>query len=321
MRDLHGTKTVLLGPQRRAPTVGDVLTRLGLEGATVAAITAGWEEREAEDLELGEHLGRPVVNLDLHERAETLLRADAELHEALRQQREHLRELQRLYRLRLRHVAPAAEELLRSRGPEALLEPERTAALDQLRTLDEHHLERVRSLETELFERTGLASREDLVRQRHEIADRIREADVLLVAGGHIGFLYNRLWLFDVLDLVPPKMPIVAWSAGAMVLSERIVLFHDAPPQGRGWAEVFGPGLGLFRGVVPLPHARRRLHLEDPVRVQMLSRRYPDALCVALDEGSELVWDGRTWSGSDGTTRLGARGGLEPVGIVAGDDR
>ena len=34
-----------------------------------------------------------------------------------------------------------------------------------------------------------------------EIGERIREADVLLIAGGHVGFLYNRLWLFDVLDL------------------------------------------------------------------------------------------------------------------------
>lgn len=321
MRDLHGTKTILLGPQRHEPTVGAALERLGLEGATVAAITAGWEEREAEDLELGEHLGRPVVNLDLHERAEAVLQADPSLTEALRRQREHLRELQRLYRMRLRHLAPAAEELLRFDGAEELLEPERSAAMDQLRALDEHHLERVRAFEAELVEREGLATREDLAHQREEIAARIREADVLLVAGGHIGFLFNRLWLFDVLDLVPPKMPIVAWSAGAMVLSDRIVLFHDAPPQGRGWAEVFGPGLGLVRGVLPLPHARRRLDLDDPTRVQLLSRRFPDALCVAFDEGSELVWDGRAWTGSDGTRRLGARGELEPVGTVAGVDR
>lgn len=43
-----------------------------------------------------------------------------------------------------------------------------------------------------------------------------------------------------------PEVPIMAWSAGAMVVSERIVLFHDSPPQGRGNAEMLGPGLGLF---------------------------------------------------------------------------
>ena len=321
MRDLHGTKTILLGPQRHMPTVGAALASLGVDGGPVAVITAGWEEREAEDLELGEHLGRQVLNLGLHDRAEALLQADRALHEALRAQRERLRELQRLYRLRLRHVAPAAEELLRSEGPEDLLEPERAAALDQLRALDEHHLGRVRELEAEIVERTDLAHHAELAGHRREIAARIAEAEVLLVAGGHVGFLYNRLWLFDVLDLVPPTMPIVAWSAGAMVLSERIVLFHDAPPQGRGWAEIFGPGLGLCRGIVPLPHASQRLLLDDPVRVQMLSRRFPDALCVALDEGRELVWDGRAWTGSVDTQRLGVRGELAAVGTVAGDDR
>jgi hypothetical protein len=316
MRDLHGTKTVLLGPQRHEPTVRAALERLGLGAGPVAAITAGWEEREAEDLELGEHLARPVVNLGLHERAEQVFHGDPGLYEALRQRRDRMRELQRLYRVRLRYLAPAADELLRRQGPDDLLEPERQAALDQLRDLDEHHLGRVRGLEEDLREQQGLATRPDLEAHRRDLARQIAGTRALLIAGGHVGILYNRLWLFGVLDLVPPTLPIVAWSAGAMVLAERVVLFHDAPPQGRGWAEVFGPGLGLCRGVVPLPHASRRLHLDDPVRVQMLSRRFPDALCVALDEGSELVWDGQVWTGSATTRRLGRRGALQPVGAA-----
>lgn len=317
MRDLHGTKTVLLGPQRHAPTVGAALERLALAAGPVAAITAGWEEREAEDLELGEHLARPVVNLGLQDRAEEIFQRDPGLYEALQQRRDRMRELRRLYRVRLRYLAPAAEELLRRDGPADLMEPERQAALEQLRDLDEHHLARVRDLEEELRERQRLTTRADLAAHRRDLAERIAGTRALLIAGGHVGILYNRLWLFDLLDLVPPTLPIVAWGAGAMVLAERVVLFHDAPPQGRGWAEVFGPGLGLYRGVVPLPHASRRLQLEDPVRVQMLSRRFPDSVCVALDDGSELVWNGQTWSGSASTRRLGMRGELEPVGPTA----
>ena len=51
-------RVVLLGPQRHAITVTDELARLAAEGR-VAAITAGWQEREGEDLELHEHLAGP----------------------------------------------------------------------------------------------------------------------------------------------------------------------------------------------------------------------------------------------------------------------
>ncbi len=44
-----------------------------------------------------------------------------------------------------------------------------------------------------------------------------------------------------------------------MVVCETVVLFHDSPPQGAGNAEVLDAGLGLARGVIALPHARRRL--------------------------------------------------------------
>jgi hypothetical protein len=80
-------------------------------------------------------------------------------------------------------------------------------------------------------------------------------------------------------------MPVVAWSAGAMALAERVVLFADEAVQGSGHAEVYRRGMGLVRGVVPLPHARRRLHLDDPVRVAAFARRFADACCLILDDG------------------------------------
>jgi hypothetical protein len=104
-------------------------------------------------------------------------------------------------------------------------------------------------------------------------------------------------------------MPIFAWSAGAMVLGERVVLFHDHPPQGEGFAEVLESGLGLYRGLIPLPHSRRRLRLSDRVRVSLLARRFPGFRCLAMDEGSRIHWDGVRWSGARGRW-------LEPSGTV-----
>ncbi len=52
----------LLGPQRLRPTLAAAFDELGISGQ-VAAVTAGWQEREAEVEEMKEHLGRPVVDL------------------------------------------------------------------------------------------------------------------------------------------------------------------------------------------------------------------------------------------------------------------
>ncbi len=62
-------------------------------------------------------------------------------------------------------------------------------------------------------------------------------------------------------------------SAGAMALSEKVVLFHDFPPQGAGNAEVFDAGLSAFRGLIVFPDADKRLALGDKQRVSMLASR------------------------------------------------
>src|SRR5206468_741883 len=59
-------RVTLLGPQRR-PTLDTVAASLYPEGP-VATITAGWQEREPDDGELGKLLGARDVNLGLYRR-------------------------------------------------------------------------------------------------------------------------------------------------------------------------------------------------------------------------------------------------------------
>lgn len=304
---------VLLGPQRFAPAVSAALEPLVRPGATAAVVTAGWEEREAEDVELGADLPCEVVNLALHRRTEDVLERDPELFAALRGRRDDLRELQRLYRVQLRYLGRAAEELLRREGGSALLDVERASAIEHLHTLDDHRIERVGAINADFEARWQPAGRSSVAAHRDELRGMLEHVGALCVAGGHVGSLYTSLWLFDIPALLPPTLPIVAWSAGAMVLAERIVLFHDHPPQGRGYAEVWGPGLGLAEGVVPLPDAARRLQLDNPTRVQLLARRFPDKLCATLDEGARLVRTPEGWSASE-ASRLTETGAVAPVG-------
>jgi hypothetical protein len=118
------------------------------------------------------------------------------------------------------------------------------------------------------------------------VAGVLGDAAALVVAGGHVGVLADALHLFNVAAAL--RSPVIAWSAGAMALAERIVLFHDRSARGPGHPETFDSGLSLLHGVVPLPHARARLLLDDTPRMAVFARRFAPARCVLLESGTRL---------------------------------
>jgi hypothetical protein len=150
-------------------------------------------------------------------------------------------------------------------------------------------------------------------RERRELKAALDGCSCLLVAGGHIAVLLHRLRLFDLFGLYGDR-PLVAWSAGAMALCERIVLFHDSPPQGSAHAEVMEAGFGLLPDMVVLPHAKKRLSVDDDRSVQVFARRFAPALCVLFDGGSRVDWNGTRWSAQPGTRRFSEDGWVEEVG-------
>jgi hypothetical protein len=303
---------VLLGPQRFTPTLCAAVDELGVDGP-VAAVTAGWQDREGEDRELADHLGGRLVNLELYRRCEEVFTEDPELFEAHRRRQDRLKALQRLYRLRLDHALAAVRALVRREGFEPdLLEPEIDDAVATVQALDQRHLAKVRSIDRRFEQRWRPTERPAVARQRREVAERLGDCAALAVAGGHVAVLLNRMRLFGVAELAR-ALPVVAWSAGAMTLAERIVLFHDSPPQGAGNAEMLEHGLGRLTGVLPLPHAARRLRLDDPLRVSIFARRLAPAVPVTLDGGAKLVLAGSRLVAAAGVRRLCPDGRLETV--------
>lgn len=309
------TLGVLLGPQRLKPTIDKELERWGIPGP-LATITAGWQEREAEDDELQEFLGHRCVNLRLHARSEQVFREDPELFQANRDKQDTLRHLQDLYRKRLAHALDAARELDQAAAPSELVEAERDAAILALRLVDKQHLARTRQVQREFELRYRPTARPAVERHYRELRDTLSRCYALLIAGGHVASLLNRMRLFELQGLLtslPRPLPVFAWSAGAMAITERVVLFHDSPPQGPGNAEIMGEGLGLLPGVVALPHASRRLRLDDPKRVSLFARRFKPDVCVALDDHDRAVWDGRRWTAGPTTKQLLASGEVVPM--------
>ena len=150
-----------------------------------------------------------------------------------------------------------------------------------------------------------------MLRQRREIETMLRDADTIAIAGGHVAVLLNRMQMFGVQSLIDGHA-VLAWSAGAMVLGERVVVFHDSPPQGPGAAEVLDRGLSVVAGVVPLPHPETRLLLDDPGRVSFMARRFAPSLCLAFPSGTRVTRRDGRWESAHGVLRLLDDGGRAP---------
>lgn len=308
-------RVTLLGPQQPIPSLITAIDSLGFRGR-IAAITAGWEERELEDDELRAHLRGQSFNLRLWERTEEIFDKDPELLAGLRVRKERITRLQEIYRMRLGHAMEAVRDLFARKGFADDLEPEQDDAVEAVRKLDAFQLERVAEVNHWFDERYRPAERDEIVGHRNDVARRVESADAIAIAGGHVGVLVTRLRLFDIATLAKTK-PVVAWSAGTMAVGERIVLFHDSPPQGRGNEEVFEPGLGLARGVVALPHARKRLRLDDPLRVRLLVKRFAPATCLPLDPFDRVDVDGEKVICAPRTRKLEADGRVTLAGAAS----
>lgn len=284
-------RAILLGPQRR-PTVDSVLRSLGLAGP-FATVTAGWQEREPDDGELNSLLGEQGLALRLYQRWLDVQERDPEYAAALRALDAMLGDLQDLYLLRLDYALQAVYALQRRAVSDQLggTFTERVAApvaeaVAAVRALDSAHLAHVNEVRGEFFARLRPHDRPVIAAHRAEVAGLLDSAAALIVAGGHVGVLADVLHLFNVAAAL--RSPVIAWSAGAMALADRIVLFGDRSPQGPGHAEVYGSGLGITRDLVLLPHARARLLLDDKPRMAVFAQRFAPAHCVLLESGSRV---------------------------------
>lgn len=304
---------VLLGPQRFDPSLGESVTKLGVTGR-IAVISAGWQERESEDEDLAEHLGGRTINLRLHERAEEVFRADPGLKAAHRERQEVLRHRQDFYRIRLEHGL-AAENVIRQRAaPADILADEDLASIDAIRSLDTWHLAQCARVRKEFEPRCDRPDSPALAKHRLEVAAVIKDCEAIAIAGGHVASLLNRLSMFEIGSLVGGRV-VFAWSAGAMAISQRVVLFHDDPPQGPGASEVLDEGLGLAPRVVVFPEPEGRLRLDRQDRIELLARRFAPAYCLGFPARSRVIVKAGRFSSPQGVLCLrpdGTHGLFDP---------
>ncbi|MCB1300142.1 MAG: hypothetical protein KDB28_02435 [Tetrasphaera sp.] len=310
-------RTILLGPQRFTVRVTGALRSLETEGP-VALINAGWEEREDDIGELDAALDNRARNLRLFHRLADVLEKDPGFALQASRFRDRHDELTNVYRVRLQHAMGgvyAVQRLVPSHPSRARNSAAYRALADAvagIRAIDTWYLAEVRRLYGELEVDGGVNSSDVIAWHRAEVRAAQNDCVAWILPGGNIRTLMSALRLFDV--TIPHEVSVIAWSAGAMALTERIALFHDHGPEGSQETELFDAGLGRVHGVVAFPHARRRLRMDDPERLGMLALRFEPAECVLLDDGAVLDF------GATGTIPLNARRVGADGLIRAGDD-
>jgi hypothetical protein len=300
---------LILGPQRPSGNLSTALAGVGVSGR-VALITAGWRHDESEldalraDLRGG--IGCETVHLPLYRWFDECMSGSPDLAAAWRLQRDRVLAFKALYRVRLASDFNVVQQLRARQVRNAdVHDAELADAGRVLRELDARVAERL-----DAYRRSaGVVSEpwtHPAVAPLHaRIAETLDGCAAVAVAGGHAAVLLNRLRFFGLRTLLPGMLArggvVAAWSAGAMALTERVVLYYDDPPEGPSEPEILDRGLGLLRGRVLFPHARRRLRLDQPGRLQQLQARF--GTCLGLENGALIqvqdgVWQDRSVPGS-----------------------
>lgn len=295
---------VLLGPQRPHATLSDALDALDRRSSAprgpIVCISAGWRQDEADGDALRREVHPDAVALPLYAAFERISRTAPDLAAAYKERQSRVRKIKSLYRVRLHPAIATARRLVARRAEDpALVDLFLEAAVRSLREIDDNFLKHVSAAHQSFEAAFDPQAHPEVAAVRAQAQELLAGARAVVITGGHVGVLRNRLAFFGMDGLLcaanAAGVAIAAWSAGAMALTERVVLFHDDPPHGAGDPELLDRGLGVVPGLVLFPSASQRLKLDDHPRVGALARRFGPARCVALESGAWLTLERGRW--------------------------
>ncbi|MBX3418496.1 MAG: hypothetical protein KF851_12900 [Pirellulaceae bacterium] len=280
---------LLLGEQRDQPRLQTALERWKISGP-VGLVAAGWEEDENDDLWVRDSIRNPVINTMLYELADELFARDPAVLALLRERQDHLRELRDVYQIQLQHFCAIIRGLLIRRETQRTVAEPLDLTFSQLRKVDAQYLTSVAGVIRKYDRELSPKNRPSIVAYQKVVVKRLATCQALLIAGGHVGVLLNRLRLSRLLNQVP--LPTIAWSGGAMALGEVIFFYDHFHPHSGQETELSRHGLKCYRGVQVFPRAEQRLDLHQPVEMAMLAGRIVSRSLV-MDNESELEWSGK----------------------------
>ncbi|MEC7987889.1 MAG: Type 1 glutamine amidotransferase-like domain-containing protein [Myxococcota bacterium] len=292
-------KIHILGPQRDHPNLAQVVEKY-LPDAKLAVISAGWRHEESELKPMARDLRRPLSLLPLYQWFDELGQQEPELSKEHSDRQKRIKAYKKIYRKKLHlHLEYLAFIEIKWKKQPSLYGEDHQEALDEIHKIDQEalqRLERIRSHFPNLQKPWKHPSAKPL---HEEIRSTLEKCDGLIIAGGHVAILRNRMFFFGLPDLLREFLDkgkqIVCWSAGAMAMCEQIVLYYDDPPEGVGVAEILDTGMGILPNTTFFPHAAQRLRLNDSNRVRALVQRFHTQRCITLEVGTHLLYENGTY--------------------------
>lgn len=285
----------------------------------VALISAGWRYDEDRDEPLRAEIGMTVHNLRLYDAYTEIEREAPDLARAYARKQSQLMAAKDRYRSVLGLAVATSRTLWQGRRDPAC--PFFLQSIAHLRALDDLFFLEAERMHA-AFDAEVRPLRHPMVRATvARVRDILAGCEAVLIAGGHVGILRNRMAFFGLGELLRGR-PIVAWSAGAMVLTERVYLYHDHTPGTPQPPELLDFGFGFVPGVVYLPHAATRLNTQDADALRVLAARLAPATVVTLENGALLASGLRSLGPAGTACRVDEEGRLLSLGMpaVEGDD-
>lgn len=197
---------------------------------------------------------------------------------------------------------------------ESYLGDELVASIDGLVANDDRMLNALTFAQEQLLARTGLRVDPAWNEQRRQLEERILWADTILFFGGSPEKLLAPLRFFDLraalLETLRRGATLIASSAGALVLCDRVVVYDQFSRQQHRDFQVIDRGLGLVAGLQVLPHCMDRIQTDDADNLAYLARRFSKRLSVGLNRESYLLLE----PGGPRATAVGEHDGVYVFG-------
>lgn len=167
-------------------------------------------------------------------------------------------------------------------------------ALATLEANDDHLIELLGEIEQRAFDAAGIAYDPAWRAARERLEQRILAANAIILFGGHLDRLLDALRFFRLRDALGEALrrgaTIIAMSAGAMVLCERVIIYDDFAADRRDF-QLYDRGLALVRDIQLFPHCMERIQTDEPDNLAYLARRFRHHACVGLNQRSFLFFE------------------------------
>jgi hypothetical protein len=206
-------------------------------------------------------------------------------------------------------------------------------AIDTLERNDDRLSELLRELDERLLDGAGMPYQPAWREARARLEERILTSHAVVLLGGNLDALLSALRFFRLRDALAEALRrgtnVVAMSAGALVLCERVIVYDDFA-RDRSEFQLYDRGLGLVRDIQVFPHCMDRIQTDDPDNLAYLAHRFRHHTCVGLNQGSFLHLEttppqARSWGQRDGVHVFGLSGrkrryvGGESIPLQAGE--